>query len=125
MAQKMVIYGLTLLTAILGIIMIIHYSQEYMRSEFAGLGILFWAAGWFIYFLIFIIVAFIVKAASGNSAGLKAWRLSLVVFVISFILSIVASNIHMKNYDKQKEAEYQVVCHGSNSGLLNNYFVKL
>ncbi len=107
MKQKIIIYGLTAITAVFGIIMINYYSHEYMRSEFAGLGVLFWAAGWLIYFLIFGITAIIAKAVSKSTTGKTAFLYSLGIFMLSFILSIVASNIHMKNYDKEREAEYK------------------
>ena len=90
MKDKILLTGLPVLTLILGIIWIIWLSTVNYGNEFSGMMVIAWSLLWFVYFVILLITAAIIKAVTQNKTMFKAvlysFYVTLFVFVVSLLL---------------------------------------
>ena len=93
MKEKIIIYGLPMLTIILGIIMISSFENKNMRmsNEFTGLMLAFTALMWLVYFVVILITAFVVRKSTGSNFVFTGLLYSVIVFVFIIIIASVVN----------------------------------
>ena len=89
MKAKISLFGLPILTIILGIIWIFWLSTVNYGNEFSGMMIIAWSSLWIVYFLVLLITAATIKAITQNKVMFKAILYSFYVVLFILVVSLL------------------------------------